>query len=211
MRFFKSSKLKAFQALNVIEDKCKAGLQAKGTLVCGLPGKTHFDKGALLLRELDEYMFYHGLEGVFQIVFSNCTMVDMLKQQGFVDTNLVECWIQDLTEDGVHDADSGGRLKVCEFDIMSLQFSFHAVLHSCLSLLCQDLLNNLPSSKHTGLEAIMTLLTKVYPSSYTKVRGLILELEKLNIKEIPGENITTLVQKASNLVREIQMNFLRQD
>ena len=57
----------------------------------------------------------------------------------------------------------------------------------------------------------MMLLTKVYPSSYTKVRGLILELEKLNIKEIPGENITTLVQKASDLVREIQMNFLCQD
>jgi hypothetical protein len=41
-------------------------------------------------------------------------------------------------------------------------------------------------------KALMMLLTKVYTSSYTKVRGLILELEKLNIKEIPGENITTL-------------------
>ena len=51
----------------------------------------------------------------------------------------------------------------------------------------------------------------MYPSSYTKVRGLIQELEKLNIKEVPGKNITTLVQKASDLIREIQMNFLRQD
>jgi hypothetical protein len=33
----------------------------------------------------------------------------------------------------------------------------------------------------------------------------------VNIKEIPGENITTLVQKASDLIREVQMNFLRQD
>ena len=211
MRYFKGSELKAFQALNAIEDKCKAGLQAKGTLVFGLPGETHFDKGALLLRELDEYMSYHGLEGVFQIVLSNGTMVDMLKQPGFVDTNLVESWIQDLTQDGVHDPNSGNRLNVCDFDIMNLQFSFHAVLHSCSPLLRQDLLNNLPPSKHTGPEALMMLLTKVYPSSYTKVRGLILELEKLNIKEIPGENITTLVQKASDLVREIQMNFLRQD
>jgi hypothetical protein len=36
-----------------IKYTCKAGLQAKGTLVFGLPGKTHYDKGALLLRELD--------------------------------------------------------------------------------------------------------------------------------------------------------------
>ena len=33
MRFFKGNELKAFQALNAIEEKCKAGLEAKGTLV----------------------------------------------------------------------------------------------------------------------------------------------------------------------------------
>jgi hypothetical protein len=55
MRSFKGNELKAYQALNSVEEKCKAGLQAKGTLVFGLPGKTHYDKGALLLRELDEY------------------------------------------------------------------------------------------------------------------------------------------------------------
>jgi hypothetical protein len=44
----------------------------------------------------------------------------------------------------------------------------------------------------------MLLPIKAYLSSYTKVRGIIKELEKLNIKDIPGENITTLVQKASN-------------
>jgi hypothetical protein len=108
MRFFKGSELKAFQALNAIEEKCKAGLQSKGTLVFGLQGETHFDKGALLLRELDEYLSYHGLEGVFQIVLSNGTIVDMLKQPGFVDPNLVESWIQDLTSKGVHDPDNNG-------------------------------------------------------------------------------------------------------
>jgi hypothetical protein len=64
---------------------------------------------------------------------------------------------------------------------------------------------------HTGPQALMLLLTKVYPSSYTKVRGLIEEMEKLDIKQVPGENITTLVQKASDLIREIRMNFLRPD
>jgi hypothetical protein len=58
MRFFKGSKLKVFQALNAIEDKCKAGLQAKGTFVFGLSGETYFNEGALLLREIDEYMSY---------------------------------------------------------------------------------------------------------------------------------------------------------
>ena len=134
----------------------------------------------------------------------------MLKQPGFVSTKLITSWIKDLTVDIVHDG-QGGWLAMCSFDITNLQYSFHAVLNSCSALLRQDLLNNLEPSKHNGPQALMLLLTKVYPSSYTKVRGLLEEMEKLDIKQIPGENITTLVQKASDLIREIQMNFLRPD
>jgi hypothetical protein len=210
MRHFNGSELKAFQALNAVEEKCKAGLQSKGELVFGLPGETHYDKGALLLREMDDYLTNHGMEPVFQIVQSNGIVIDMLKQPGFVSTQLVESWIEDLTKNGVHDG-QGSRHDLCPYDTMNLQFSFQAVLNSCSAQLRQDLLNNLAPNNHTGPQALMLLLTKVYPSSYTKVRGLIQELEKLNIKEVPGENITTLVQKASDLIREIQMNFLRQD
>jgi hypothetical protein len=210
MRYFKGNELKAFQALQSVEDKCKAGLQAKGALVFGLQGETHFDKGALLLRELDEYLNYNGLEGVFHIVNSDGTTVDMLKQPGFVSTELVESWVKDMADLGVHDG-AGGRLAVCQFDVMNLQYSYHAIINSCTPLLRQDLLNNLAPGKHTGPQALMLLLTKVYPSSYTKVKGLIQALEKLNIRDVPGENISTLVQKASDLIREIQMNFLQKN
>ena len=134
MRYFKGNELKAFQALQSVEDKCKAGLQAKGTLVFGLQGETHFDKGALLLRELDECLTYNGLEGVFQIVNSDGTTIDMLKQPGFVSTDLVESWVKDLADLGVHDG-AGNRLAVCEFDVMNLQYSFRAILNSCTPLL----------------------------------------------------------------------------
>jgi hypothetical protein len=40
MRVFKENELKAYQALNTMEEKCKGGLQAKGALIFGLPGKT---------------------------------------------------------------------------------------------------------------------------------------------------------------------------
>jgi hypothetical protein len=170
--FTNGNELKAYQAVNVVEEKCKGGLQAKGAIVFGLPGKTHFDKGVLLLRELDEYMSNHRMEPVFQIVRSDGTIIDMLKQPGFVSTELITSWIQDLTVDGVHDG-QGGRLTICPYDVTNLQYSFHAVLNSCSALLRQDLLNNLLLSNHTGPQALMLLLTKVYPSSYTKVRGLI--------------------------------------
>jgi len=210
MRYFKGNELKAFQALQSVEKECKAGLQGKGALVFGLQGEPNFDKGALLLRELDEYLTYNGLESVFHIVNSDGTTVDMLKQPGFVNTELVESWVKDLADSGVHDG-KGGRLTVCEFDVMNLQYSYHAILNSCTASLRQDLINNLAPGKHTGPQALMLLLTKVYPTSYTKVKGLIQALEKLNIKDVPGENITTLVQKASDLIREIQMNFLQKN
>jgi hypothetical protein len=164
-----------------------------------------------LLRELDVYPSNHGLEPVFKIVQSDGVVIDMLKQPGFVSTKLVTSWINDITVDGVHNEHDVGRHTVCQYDVINLQFSFHAVLNSCSALLGQDRLNNLSPNIHTGPQALMLLLTKVYPSSYTKVRGLIEEIEKLNIKEVPGENITTLVQRASELIREVQMNFLRQD
>jgi hypothetical protein len=172
MRSFKGNQLKVYQAMNVMEEKCKGGLQAKGAIVFGLPGETHFDKGALLLRELDKYMSNHGMEPVFQSVQSDGTIIDMLKQPGFLSTKLITSWIKDLTVDGVHDG-QGGRRTICPYDVTNLQYSFHAVLKSCSALLRQDLLNNLLPSNHTGPQALMLLLTKVYPSSYTNVGFLV--------------------------------------
>jgi hypothetical protein len=92
-------------------------------------------------------MSNHGMEPIFQIVRSDGTIIDMLKQPGFVSTKLITSWIKDLTVDGVHDGQCG-RLAICQFDIINLQYSFHAVLNSCSALLRQDLLNNLlPSNE----------------------------------------------------------------
>jgi hypothetical protein len=77
---------------------------------------------------------------------------------------LVASWIKDLTVNGVHDG-QGGRPTVCPFDIINLQFFFHVVFDSCLALLRQDLLNNLPPNDHTEPQALMLLLTRVYLSS----------------------------------------------
>jgi hypothetical protein len=59
MRSLKGNELKAYQALNNVEEKCKGGSQSKGTSAFGLPGESHYDKGALLLRELHEYLSNH--------------------------------------------------------------------------------------------------------------------------------------------------------
>jgi len=53
----------------------------------------------------------------------------------------------------------------------------------------------------------MTLLTKLYRPSQSKIESLRDKLKSLDIRNYPGENVTTFVQDASKLVREIRMNF----
>jgi len=53
----------------------------------------------------------------------------------------------------------------------------------------------------------MTLLTKLYRPSQSKIESLKDKLKSLDIRKYPGENVTTFVQDASKLVREIRMNF----
>ena len=207
MRQFKASELKGYQALLSIEEKCKGGLQAKGDFVFGLPGEKHHDKGALLLRELDELLTDARMEGVFHVVLPDGTMIDMLKQPGFVTKEMVETWIKDLTVDGVRDG-NGGRHPVCPFDLTNIQYSFHTIINSCTPLLRQDLLDSLSPVAHTGPQVLASLCKKVYPSSYVKIKSLIARLESKDIRKYPGENITTFVQEASQDVHEIMMNSL---
>jgi hypothetical protein len=42
-----------------------------------------------LLGELDEYILYNGLKAMFHIVMSDRTVIDMLKQPGFITTEMV--------------------------------------------------------------------------------------------------------------------------
>ena len=212
MRQFKGSELKAYQALLSIEEKCKAGLQAKGDFVFGLPGEPNHDKGALLIRETDDLITQCGMEGVFQIVLEDGTIVDMLKEPGFVNEDMVDAWVQDLTTNGVHDGKGkGDRLPVCSYDLTNLHWSASTISNTCSALLKQELYDILPPSKHTGPQLLVALYKKVYPSSYVKIKGLITQLESLDIKKVPGENISTLVLQSSQLVREIKMNFLSRD
>ena len=53
----------------------------------------------------------------------------------------------------------------------------------------------------------MTLLTKLCCPSQSKIESLKDKLKNLDIRKYPWENVTTFVQDASKLVREIRMNF----
>ena len=214
LRKFKTTELKGYQAVISIEEKCKAGLKSKDGLVFGLPGEPNHDKGALILKELDDFLAETGMESVFKIIDSNGSTVDMLKEPGYTTPDMVETWIKDLTTKGVVDTTDPTmqtRHAVCEYDIVNLDWSGQAVLNSCSTMLKQEIQDTLDASQLTGPQVLNTVCKIVYPSSYTKVTALKAKLEALDLRKIPGENISTLVLEASQLIREIKMNYLRKD
>ena len=77
------------------------------------------------------------------------------------------------------------------------------LLHQALK---QDLKFNIQPDKRYGPEVLMTLLTKLYRPSQSKIESLKDKLKNLDIRN-PRENVTTFVQDASKLFREIRMNF----
>jgi hypothetical protein len=57
----------------------------------------------------------------------------------------------------------------------------------------------------------MVLFEKLYRPSLANNKALLDKLDKLDIRQYPGENVTLFVQDAVKIVRELQMNFMSDD
>ena len=125
-REFINDGLKSMQAISNNEEQCKQGLRVVTTVLFCRDTEEHGGKGAMVLKELDQYFMNHGMEAVFQIQTSTGTL-DMLKTPGLVTEEIVNTWIDDLTVDGVQRPASFRRHTVCPYDKINLQLSAEAI------------------------------------------------------------------------------------
>ena len=95
-REFTNDGLKSMQAISNNEEQCKRGLRVVTTVLFCRDTEEHGGKGAMVLKELDQYLMNHGMEAVFQIQTGTGTL-DMLKTPGLVTEEVVKTWIDDLT------------------------------------------------------------------------------------------------------------------
>ena len=213
-REFKHGGIKSYQAINHIEEKCKLGLKDKPQLIFGLPGEPNHDKGALIIRELHEFLKENGLEGQF-IIEREHDSINMLESPGFVSDDMVDTFVDDMLTKGCwnHSQPFGSRtrLPICKYYKTNLQWSAKAVVNSCTPQLGQEVLDSLPSSQHTGPQILRAVFKKVYNPSFTKVRSLIRDLENLNIRNFAAQNVSLYSQQASEKIREIKLNFIAKD
>ena len=153
-REFPSDGLKAMQAIHNNEELCKQGLRVSTKVLFCRDDEEYGGKGAMVLKELDQYLMQHGMEAVFQIQTGDGTL-DMLKTPGLLTDEIVTKWIDDLTLDGVMSLTRFSREPICPYDKINLQLSADAILNSCSDILRQDLLDTITPKKRYGPWVLM--------------------------------------------------------
>jgi len=210
MRDFDTSVVKSFTAMAPIEDKCQLGLRDCPDLLFSMPTESNANMTVNSLIAFEEPMTHHGLERVFHVVSPSGKVLNMFREPGMCTSDVIKTWCEDVISKGVHDlSDTSNptRHGICNYDRINMIWSGEALLRKLLhQALKQDLKFNIQPDKRYGPEVLMTLLTKLYRPSQSKIESLKDKLKNLDIRN-PRENVTTFVQDASKLFREIRMNF----
>ena len=212
MRDFETTVVKSFAAMAPIEDKCQKGLRDAPELLFCMSDESNANMTVNSLIAFEERMIHGGMEGVFHIVLRSGTTLNMFKEPGMCTDSIVNTWCSDVMLNGVFDpnntnSNSLSTHSVCSYDRTNMVWSGEALLSSCTEALKQDLKFNVPEAERYGPNLLMKLLTKIYRPSQSKIENLKDKLKSMGIRKYPGENVTTFVQDASKLVREIKMNF----
>ena len=204
-REFSGDPHKAFQTLATIETMCRS---APPGPKFSLPGEPDADKGMMILRNVRTCFIERGMEAIFQIALDDGTKFDALQTPGLLTMDIATKWTEALTVSGVTDG-QGGTLSVCTHDHTNLAWAGGALLNLCTDSLRLFVEDSLAAHKkdHSGLYVLCYILKKNYRPSPEKVKKLEREVEAMDLRKFPGENVTLFVQAASLKLTEIKMNI----
>jgi len=193
-----SSGLHEESKLFAIQDRCQEGLSHVGPKF-GMPYEKDARDLVPTMKALYRFIQSHGLEGVFLIVLPAGDVVNMFQHPALSEEMICE-WIKDLTVDGVHDG-KGGRLVLCSYDALNLKLSGNALLNSCSDALREMILRTLDNPRtHTGPLVLHHIMKHVAAFSITQTRQLAESLKKVNIRDIPGEDMERYVEQVPSIV-----------
>jgi len=120
MRAFRADPLKSHTALSSIETKCVTGLSEQTDLLFCMKDEPNAHKFVASIRALEEAFTLVGMEGVFAIIQSDGTALNMLREPGRLTSSIVDDWILAL-ETGVPSFDpvsklAKPKLPVCPYN-----------------------------------------------------------------------------------------------
>ena len=228
MRDFKSSASRNHSSMVPILDRCTRGLRDSPELLFSMNHEPNALNFVSSIKALEEAMIHCGMDGVFHITLPDLTTINFLQEPGRVSQAQVHKWAQDLLTDGVHcqpglvvngvmdatgDVIDGfvaqfGRLPICPYDLINMEWSAVAILQSCTTALSDELKEAVSEVDRSGPVMLMALLQMIYRPSLSKVTSLKVTLGALCIGDFAGENLTLFCHAASKLIREIKMNCM---
>ena len=192
---------KTLKELHLIEEACKKGLSDTPEKHFGLVT----EKGPPLtasIQALETFVIDHGLEPAFQIIQHDGTVLNMLQNYGRLTSSIIDTWCNDALVLGVHDG-KGGRLPTCKYDGDNFGWSAKTILNSCTDLMRDTIERAVPAEQRNGPRCLFYVLQNSQTTSHAMVRHHCNELENMDIRKIPGENMETYARTALMKVEEI--------
>ncbi len=199
---------KTLPEVNRIEKTCKKGISDKLTKLFAMSTEPEGCKIIDSMTEIETFMVDHGMEGCFHII-TPTSKINMFRDFGQLSDETVSAWVDDLLVNGVlvkHNSMSGERWEVCTQDATNLEWSGDALINSCSETLQKTIKREIEVVDRNGVRVLQCILDNTQLSSQANVRHMCNELEAMDIRKFPGENVTDYMLDAMERVAEIRAN-----
>ena len=201
--------LKAYGVIQKIEAACQAGISTKPALYFCLTEELEAGNGCEFIQSLQAFEHFAiqvGLEGIFHIIQSDGTTINMFQDTGSVTVPMVDTWCEQLATTGISYIQNGRpvTLPVCEHDITNMRWSAEALLNSCTEALKEDIKHQVEESDRSGPKILLAIMDCAYRPCIELIERKKDSLKALKITEFPGQNVSLYVAAASKIIREIK-------
>lgn len=196
---------KTLSELSKITQACKKGLQDKPEFHFSLATEKVETKLNDTLREMETFIVDHGLEGCFNIITEDSTL-NAFRNFGRISDEMAQTWIDDVLKNGVRvTAGSSDRYELCPYDADNMEISGETILNSCSTALKRTIKRELPVEERNGVAVFFAAIRNGRTYKNANVRSMCNELEAMDLRKYPGENVLAFCQEAMDKVDEIRL------
>ena len=196
---------KSLSEQSKIKAHCKKGLEDKPEYRFALSTEKTEAKLNDTLRQMETFMINHGLEGCFDIV-TKSERINMFRQFGRVSDTMAQEWIDDVLVNGVLvSTGRDHRYQVCPYDTDAMEISGEAVLNSCSASLKRTIMRELADEERNGASVFFAAIRLGRTYKNANVRSMCNDLESMDLRKYPGENVLAFCQDAMDRVDEIRL------
>lgn len=157
------------------------------------------------LREMETFIVDHGLEGCFNLITKEGEL-NAFRHFGRISDEMANTWIDDVLRDGVFTSPgSSMRYELCPYDADNMEISGDAILNSCSPALKRTIMRELQVEERNGVSVFFSAIRNGRTFRNANVRSMCNDLEGMDIRKYPGENVLAFCHDAMDKVDAIRL------